>query len=310
MKIHITKDGQQYGPFTLAQVNTALAGGELSPDDLAWHEGAPSWIMLGAVHGVVAPALRPPMPPPPPAPVASRRNTEPRTPARKPVYVAESVDYAAVEEIVAKYEGQIQASTIWFKPNIPSDILEKVLAKIDWTLISPDSVLLLVDDSEKTGFFLTRCDNYLVLTEDKIICFGTTTPGDSGTIGFTNFQNAELEHDGGGSFLIYFDGEPLIGLHTVGPQVGSEICNLLNEIAKQLAPKSVKCDGELEDCYRVLDLECTASLHEVKQAWRELSRLYEPDSRLQHDPKVQLRSKEKLKKINAAYGTLIRSLAA
>ena len=72
MKIHITKDGQQYGPFTLAQVNTALAGGELSPDDLAWHEGAPSWIMLGAVHGVVAPALRPPMPPPPPADTSGR----------------------------------------------------------------------------------------------------------------------------------------------------------------------------------------------------------------------------------------------
>ena len=67
MEIHITKDGQQLGPFTLAQVNTALAGGELSPDDLAWHEGAPGWIMLGAVDGVVAPALRPPMPPPPPA---------------------------------------------------------------------------------------------------------------------------------------------------------------------------------------------------------------------------------------------------
>ena len=66
MKIHITKDGQQYGPFTLAQVNTALAGGELSPDDLAWHEGLTEWIILAAVDGVVAPHPSRSMPPPPP----------------------------------------------------------------------------------------------------------------------------------------------------------------------------------------------------------------------------------------------------
>jgi DnaJ domain len=225
---------------------------------------------------------------------------------------------SAVEEIVAKYEGQIQASTIWFKPNIPSDILEKVLAQKKGTLISPDSVLLLVDDSKKTGFFLNQFKNYLVLTEDKIINFGTYAGGDSGTIGFTNFQNAELEDNGGGVYIIHFDGEPLIGLWMMGQQVGSEICNLLNEIAKKLAPKSVgnsaddeagnvKCDEELEDCYRVLDLESTASLDEVKQSWRELAKLYHPD-RLQHDPKLQLRGQEKLKNLNAAYDMLVRHL--
>ena len=70
METHITKDGQQYGPYTLEEVNAQLAGGDLSPNDLAWHEGAPGWIMLAAVAGVVAPAPRvsgaagpPPMPP-------------------------------------------------------------------------------------------------------------------------------------------------------------------------------------------------------------------------------------------------------
>ena len=58
MEIHITKDGQQYGPYTLEEVNAQLAGGDLSPNDLAWHEGAPGWIMLAAVAGVVAPAPR------------------------------------------------------------------------------------------------------------------------------------------------------------------------------------------------------------------------------------------------------------
>ena len=66
MKIHITKDGQTYGPYTLNEVNAALAGGELSPDDLAWHEGAPGWIMLGAVDGVVTPHSTRSMPLPPP----------------------------------------------------------------------------------------------------------------------------------------------------------------------------------------------------------------------------------------------------
>ena len=66
MKIHITKDGQTYGPYTLNEVNAALAGGELSPDDLAWHEGAPGWIMLGAVDGVVTPRSARSMPLPPP----------------------------------------------------------------------------------------------------------------------------------------------------------------------------------------------------------------------------------------------------
>ena len=62
----VTQNGKQLGPFTLNEVNAALAGGELSPDDLAWHEGAPGWIMLGAVDGVVTPRSTRSMPLPPP----------------------------------------------------------------------------------------------------------------------------------------------------------------------------------------------------------------------------------------------------
>ena len=62
----VTQNGKQLGPFTLNEVNAALAGGELSPDDLAWHEGAPSWIMLGAVDGVATPRSTRSMPLPPP----------------------------------------------------------------------------------------------------------------------------------------------------------------------------------------------------------------------------------------------------
>ena len=66
MEIHITKDGQQYGPYNLKAVNGYLASGQLNASDLAWHEGAPGWIMLGAVHGVVTPRSTRSMPLPPP----------------------------------------------------------------------------------------------------------------------------------------------------------------------------------------------------------------------------------------------------
>ncbi len=66
MKIHIARGGQQYGPYTLAEVNAQLASGGLSANDQAWHAGAPGWIMLAAVAGVVAPAPRTSRSMPPP----------------------------------------------------------------------------------------------------------------------------------------------------------------------------------------------------------------------------------------------------
>ena len=53
MRIMLARDGQKYGPFTLDQVNTMLAAGKASSDDLAWVENTPEWVALATVPGVL-----------------------------------------------------------------------------------------------------------------------------------------------------------------------------------------------------------------------------------------------------------------
>ena len=50
--IHILRDGQQFGPYSLEEINAFLADGSLLPSDQAWYEGAPGWIPLTEVPGV------------------------------------------------------------------------------------------------------------------------------------------------------------------------------------------------------------------------------------------------------------------
>ena len=50
--IHILRDGQQFGPYSLEEINAFLADGSLLPSDQAWYEGAPEWIPLTEVPGV------------------------------------------------------------------------------------------------------------------------------------------------------------------------------------------------------------------------------------------------------------------
>ena len=80
-QIHISRNGQQMGPYPLAQINNYLADGTLLPTDSAWHQGMAEWAPLSTLDGVQMPGasglplLPPPAgaPPPPNAgpPVAS-----------------------------------------------------------------------------------------------------------------------------------------------------------------------------------------------------------------------------------------------
>lgn len=74
MEIHITRDGQVSGPFTLAEVNSHLATNFLKADDLAWHEGLTDWVPLHTVAGVVA-VRQSAKPPPPPISSPSKSPT-------------------------------------------------------------------------------------------------------------------------------------------------------------------------------------------------------------------------------------------
>lgn len=93
-KIMVTQNGQQYGPYTLEEVNRLLASGDLSVNDLAWHEGAPGWIMLAAVAGVTAPAPKPshskPPSPPTQSPVGLGSGSKV---AKRPNYAAEATAF-------------------------------------------------------------------------------------------------------------------------------------------------------------------------------------------------------------------------
>jgi TonB family protein len=60
----------------------------------------------------------------------------------------------------------------------------------------------------------------------------------------------------------------------------------------------------LSKYYEILGLEPGASLKEVKQAYRDMVKVWHPDLFL-HDPRLQQTAQEKLKEINVAYEELL-----
>lgn len=51
MQIYLARNNVQAGPYTLEQLNTMLASGEVLLDDMAWHQGMESWQLLGELTG-------------------------------------------------------------------------------------------------------------------------------------------------------------------------------------------------------------------------------------------------------------------
>lgn len=58
--------------------------------------------------------------------------------------------------------------------------------------------------------------------------------------------------------------------------------------------------NDIVKCFELLGLGPEASMEEVKQAYRDLVKVWHPD-RFTHDPKLQAKAQEKLKEINEAY---------
>ena len=52
MQVHIDRNGERYGPYSIEAINAYLANGTLLPTDLAWHEGLNGWVPLGDIQGV------------------------------------------------------------------------------------------------------------------------------------------------------------------------------------------------------------------------------------------------------------------
>jgi hypothetical protein len=60
---------------------------------------------------------------------------------------------------------------------------------------------------------------------------------------------------------------------------------------------------EIRRCYQALELETDASWEQVKQAYRDLVRVWHPD-RFPNDDRMQRKAQEKLKEVNLAYENL------
>ncbi len=62
MKILVHHDGQQLGPYSLEEARAALGAGTLSPGDLAWQEGTPTWVPLASLLAGAVPGAPPSFP--------------------------------------------------------------------------------------------------------------------------------------------------------------------------------------------------------------------------------------------------------
>lgn len=56
-KIHIMRNGEQLGPYSIDDTNGYLRTGALQLSDLAWHEGLADWIQLSSVPGIASQAI-------------------------------------------------------------------------------------------------------------------------------------------------------------------------------------------------------------------------------------------------------------
>jgi len=66
MQITISRNGQQFGPYTEEQARAYVQQGQLQASDLAWTEGQSGWVPLSTLLQGIAPAPGS-VPPPPPA---------------------------------------------------------------------------------------------------------------------------------------------------------------------------------------------------------------------------------------------------
>ena len=46
LMVHISRDGQQLGPYKFSDLNGMLMTAELSPNDIAWHDGMTDWVPI------------------------------------------------------------------------------------------------------------------------------------------------------------------------------------------------------------------------------------------------------------------------
>ena len=93
MQVHLERSGQQFGPYSIEEINTYLGSGQVLSTDMAWYDGAPGWVPLSQVPGVQVggspPA--PPVPPPTPDSAPPGENAEEKEEGAAPTVSAEAL---------------------------------------------------------------------------------------------------------------------------------------------------------------------------------------------------------------------------
>ncbi|HMS88117.1 MAG TPA: SPFH domain-containing protein, partial [Acidimicrobiales bacterium] len=85
---HVEMGGQAQGPFTVAQIQSGVANGQVTPDSLVWTAGMAAWTAASTVPALAAlfaappplPPAAPPAAPPPRAPVPEAPPAPPAAP--------------------------------------------------------------------------------------------------------------------------------------------------------------------------------------------------------------------------------------
>jgi hypothetical protein len=83
MEIYLSREGTQYGPYSVEQLNEMLAAEQITGQDMFWYEGREDWAQLSQMPGYEEPRKAGP-PPPPPGPPAAMKASVPRPAAPSP----------------------------------------------------------------------------------------------------------------------------------------------------------------------------------------------------------------------------------
>jgi hypothetical protein len=135
MQIHVARNGQQVGQYSVEEINRKLADGTFLPTDLAWYQGAANWSPLSTVPGVKLPGV----------PAASAAPNPPSAPA----FTASAVPaQAAPSRAIAQpapqsYQGMIVISWILLGVTFVISLIP-VLGCGSWLLVWPVALATLI----------------------------------------------------------------------------------------------------------------------------------------------------------------------
>ncbi|PYJ12092.1 MAG: hypothetical protein DMF06_00630, partial [Verrucomicrobia bacterium] len=137
MQIHVARNGQQVGQYSIEEVNRRLADGSLLPTDLAWFEGAANWAPLSTLPGVTIPGPPPVLVPPnPPSPPTFASSTIPAPPAPR-------IATASVATAPQSYKALVVTSWILLGLTFVVSLVP-VLGCGTWVLVWPVALATLI----------------------------------------------------------------------------------------------------------------------------------------------------------------------